>query len=371
MKPMKPIHKLRRLWILLAFPVSFALTVLAARMNSFAEWYAGTVYPAISLAINHMTSHAKFSVGEIFVYFLIIFLIISIVRLIMRIIRGKGRRGYTTGKFFVNILCATGVLLMLFTVDCGINYYRVPFSQSCGLTVKPSKKSELVQLCKSLAGDSNTLRKKVSADRLSVMKLHMGSFSQNAEEARKCMDSLSRQYHMLSPGYSAPKPVLASKLMSECNITGMFFPYTFEANVNTDVPDYTIPFTMCHELSHLRGFMREDEANFIAYLACEDSSDADFRYSGAASAFTYASNALYSADATKANVVFSGLSSGVKKDLQANTDYWNNFKGPAAKASNSVNNRYLKANNQSDGVQSYGRMVDLLLALQRSKKSTK
>jgi FlaA1/EpsC-like NDP-sugar epimerase len=143
---MKPIHKLRRLWILLAFPVSFALTALAAHMNGFAEWYAGTVYPAISLAINHMTSHAQFSVGEIFVYFLVILLIISIVRLIVRIILRKGRRSYTAGKFFVNILCAASVLLMLFTVDCGINYYRVPFSQSCGLTVKPSKESELVQL---------------------------------------------------------------------------------------------------------------------------------------------------------------------------------------------------------------------------------
>lgn len=34
--------------------------------------------------------------------------------------------------------------------------------------------------------------------------------------------------------------------------------------------------------------------------------------------------------------------------------------------SNSVNNTYLKANGQEDGVKSYGRMVDLLLAEYRS-----
>ena len=46
------------------------------------------------------------------------------------------------------------------------------------------------------------------------------------------------------------------------------------------MPYYNIPHTICHELSHLKGFMREDEANFIGYLACIGSDSPDFRYSG-------------------------------------------------------------------------------------------
>jgi hypothetical protein len=42
--------------------------------------------------------------------------------------------------------------------------------------------------------------------------------------------------------------------------------------------------------------------------------------------------------------------------------YWRDFEGPAAEISETVNNTYLKANAQSDGTCSYGRMVDLLLA---------
>ena len=57
--------------------------------------------------------------------------------------------------------------------------------------------------------------------------------------------------------------------MSRTEITGIFIPFTMEANVNVDIPDYSLGSTMCHELAHLHGFIREDEANYISYLACK------------------------------------------------------------------------------------------------------
>ena len=62
------------------------------------------------------------------------------------------------------------------------------------------------------------------------------------------------------------------------------------------MPYYNIPHTICHELSHLKGFMREDEANFIGYLACIGSDSPDFRYSGYLTGWVYAGNALAKAD---------------------------------------------------------------------------
>lgn len=60
--------------------------------------------------------------------------------------------------------------------------------------------------------------------------------------------------------------------------------------------DVLIPVTMCHELSHLSGYMREDEANFIAFLACLQSDDPEFRYSGVYLASVHAMNALLTVD---------------------------------------------------------------------------
>lgn len=366
---MKSVFRLRRLWLLLTFPASFFLLFLASRWEGFAETYATTVYPALSLFGNHVTGIAPFSIGEALVYLLAVLFLFAAVRFTVRLIRGKGRRGNIAGRFFVNLFCLAGVLLFSFTVNCGINYHRSTFAETSGLTVKESSEAELVSLCKSLAADSNRLRQEVKTDGNSVMELRADGYGRVAEEARTAYDRLQPDYPLLRAGYSAPKPVASSRLMSKFNITGIFFPFTFEANVNTDVPEYTIPFTMCHELTHLRGFMREDEANFAAYLACEKSADADFQYSGAAMAFTYASNALFAADAKTAGTVYAALSDGVRRDLRFNSEYWDKFKGPAAEVSQKANNSYLKANAQPDGVQSYGRMVDLLLALQRARSA--
>lgn len=366
---MKSILKLRRLWILLTFPAAFALIYFASGHEMFAEWYANSIYPVISRLGNRISGIFPFSVGEILVYLFIILIPMVFIRFLIRFIKQRNCWKEITLKFCINLACFTGIVFFLFAVNCGINYYRSAFAQTSRLEIKQSTKTELIRLCKNLASDSNTFRAQVKTDKQQVMQFSARNFSQNAETAQKAFDSLSKDYPLLRSGYSAPKPVAASKLMSQCNITGIFFPFTFEANVNTDVPEYTIPFTMCHELSHLRGFMREDEANFIGYLACEKSTSSDFRYSGAVMAFTYASNALDSADTNAANAVFAQLSDGVRKDIQFNNEYWDQFKGPVASAADSVNNSYLKANDQKDGVQSYGRMVDLLLALQRAKES--
>ena len=124
---------------------------------------------------------------------------------------------------------------------------------------------------------------------------------------------------------------------------------------------------MCHELSHLRGFMREDEANFIGYLAFRQSESAEFQYSGVMLALVHSMNSLYSVDQDAFFALAQQYSPGVAMDFQYNNLYWQQFEGAVAEVSSKVNDSYLKANFQSDGVQSYGRMVDLLLADYRSR----
>ena len=358
-----------RLWLLALYPASFALTALARADAGFAEWYAaGGPYTALSRTVNRLTSLTPFSVAEAAVCAFLAAAVFFALRFAVRMVRRKGRRAATAGRFLLNLACLAGVLLFLFTLACGINYSRYPFARTCGLKVQPSSKAELTALCRSLADDADRQRAGLKTDAHSVMELGT-DFPQTARTAQKALDALEADYPFLRSGYGAPKPVFFSRALSRCNVTGMFFPFTFEANVNTDVPDYTIPATMCHELTHLRGYMREEEANFVSYLACRKSGSRAFRYSGDMLAFVYASNALYSADAGAADAVLAGLSVGVRRDLAAGSAYWRQFAGPVADVSESVNDRYLKANRQSEGVKSYGRMVDLLLALQRKEKT--
>ena len=52
-----------------------------------------------------------------------------------------------------------------------------------------------------------------------------------------------------------------------------------------------------------------------------------------------------------------------KEEFQENNEYWDQYEGKVAEVSNQVNDTYLKLNDQKDGVQSYGRVVDLMLAM--------
>ena len=72
--------------------------------------------------------------------------------------------------------------------------------------------------------------------------------------------------------------------------------WTAESVGSSDVVDSHIPFNIAHETAHGLGIGPEAECNFAAWLACKDSEDVRFRYSGWLLAYIYASNALYSAD---------------------------------------------------------------------------
>ena len=162
-----------------------------------------------------------------------------------------------------------------------------------------------------------------------------------------------------------PKAVFLSPLLSRVGITGIYFPFTGEPNVNTTLPDVELPFSAAHEVAHQRGFAREDEANYVGYLACRLHPDADFRYSGLLAASHYALAALHEVDPTAASRVQAGRSAAVLRDEAAIRAWMERYRGRANEVGRRVNDTYLKAQGQAEGVRSYGRMVDLLLAERR------
>ncbi|MDU1882260.1 MAG: DUF3810 family protein, partial [Eggerthella sp.] len=243
---------------------------------------------------------------------------------------------------------------------------RCIYCGRCEEVCPAQRQEELVALTATLADELGQARAQLGDD-ANLFDAEPGQFEQYAQESVEAMRKLAEQYPVLDrPLYSPPKPVLASELMSCANIGGMFFPFTMESNINVDNPFFVVPWTMTHELAHQCGFMREDEANFIAYLACKQSDDALMRYSGYLLAYDNAVSALRKVDPEAAKAIGSGLSAAVRRDLAQRAEHWAQYEGPVQDVSNAANDTYLKANNQADGMRSYGRMVDLLLAEQRA-----
>jgi hypothetical protein len=136
--------------------------------------------------------------------------------------------------------------------------------------------------------------------------------------------------------------------------------------VNATLPDWEIPFTSAHELAHQRGFAREDEANYVGYLACRAHPDRDFQYSGTFRAALYALSALAQVDRSSYGLLRGRVTAPQSRDLAALAAWHRRYESRLGEVQERVNDAYLKTQGQADGVRSYGRMVDLLLAERRA-----
>lgn len=327
-----------------------ALLLWAARkVPGFAEWYSSTIYPILVTVIGGFYGLAPVSVVEWMLYGLVILLFYLLIR-----------NRNNPVRILKHYSLIAGVLLFLYASCCGINYYRIPFSsyyiydmQSGQNGTQETKTTSLRALCGWLTEEVNR-----TYGELDNSEDH---FVNMQEKGITAMRRLAEQYPSLDGYYPRPKPVMVSEILSIQQCSGVYSPFTIEANYNKDMVAYNIPHTICHEMSHLRGFMREDEANFIGYLACLKSEDADFRYSGYLLGWIYAGNALAKVDMDEYTRLHGLLRPEVREELEENSEFWARYEGEVSEAQEKVNDAYLKVNGQAEGVLTYGRVVDLML----------
>lgn len=346
------------------------LLVAVARMNPqlTERWFSRGFYPLVARTWGAATSLLPFSLVELGIALAVVAVPILILAGVVTLLSGSAweRRARGVGRFWrrlplwvLKVIC---LLISLFILFCGLNYYRPTYTEMSGLSVRESSVDELAALCTELTERANALSAQMPRDATGAMVL-----SQNVHtlflQTRDAFGKLAVEQPELLPDFPImPKPVVASKVMSMGQITGVFCPVTFESNVNVDAPPYLLASTACHELAHTRGFMREDEANFLGYLACVKSGTPELEYSGVMLALLHVQNSLGATDVETFRAAWELSNEQVRRDFAYNNEYWARYEGLAAEVTTTVNDAYLKLNNQTDGVQSYGRMVDLLLA---------
>lgn len=370
MSKVKTIIKYKRIWIFFLLPFSLVLYRLTKQFPTIAEYiFARGIYKLIATIISFITGLLPFSVAELLVIGLPILIVICMVLFIRQMISQKERRNEVALKGILNLICCISILFFIYTILCGINYNRYSITYYTNLEVRDSSVDELYQLCKGLARQANDLRAEINeVDENGALRSTVSN-RKLARKSQQAYKKLGKEYGVFKVLATKPKPIILSHLLSYTEITGIYFPFTVEANVNVDISDFMIPVTMCHELAHLYGFMREDEANYIAYLACMASDDVEFMYSGVMLSLINAMNQLYDYNIELYSEIRNTYSREIRMDLSANNEYWSQFENSVVSTiSNQVNDAYLKANNQTDGTNSYGRMVDLLLAQQRKYK---
>ena len=240
-------------------------------------------------------------------------------------------------------------------------YYASSFTQRSGLEVGAYSVEELAAVTEHFAQRTAGLAAQVPRDG----ELHFAAdILQSFRETSGLYQELTREFPCLSMEPVEAKPMyLFSRFQSVLGFTGMYFPFTGEANVNIDAPACLVPATIAHELAHQRMVASELEANFVGIAACVSCEDVVFQYSGCLMGLIQLCNALHSVAPDRWYAIAEEyFTPELAADWRDNNAYWAALASPVEDAAEGVYDSFLKRNGQELGIRSYGACVDLLVA---------
>lgn len=334
--------------------VAYILSIFAKQTPAIVErFYSQGFYKVYSQVVSTITGLVPVSIAELL-------LLIGLPALCIWTVIMLVKKRINWQRVVSGLLTLVCCVYLLFQVGWAYNYHRLPYATIAGLHTQPVETDTLEELVAELAQQANQLRGELMEGEQPFA--IVGPRQQVMRQVNEAYQNAQVKYPWLSGHYGAPKMALLSTPLAYLNIAGIFLPFTIEAHVNAREADVMLAATAMHEAAHLRGFAREDEANYIAYIVCMESDDVYVQYSGTLLALTYAGNALADADRARYSDVYSTYDAGVISDLREYHLNWKPYKGKVAEVQDQINDAYLKANDQADGIKSYGRMIDLMIA---------
>lgn len=371
-----------------------ALNVAAWMSVEFSDWYIQYIFPVWLNTYARLTSLIPISIGEIMLAMAVIITLFGIGFFAFNLVcKGKYKRALKGfGTFYVWTALAVCYIM---TLNCFILYHGSSFSEKYMLHVNDSdmlvagiSDNAVLQVCavryemtsenaytkKELATLRDYLVKKCNALAEEIDRDDSGCAYYDGdliEASRQAMMKLGEDYEQLAGFYVRPKYLTCSEFFSQQNIMGYYFPFSMEANINSIMHITNVAPTVCHELAHTKGFIYEDDANMIGFLACINSDDTFLQYCGYLSVLNYVNNEFYES-IDKNTTVYKchvRISDTVADDnIFLTRESWQAVEKKAViktstvkKVSNSLMETSLKLNGVEEGMLQYNGVVGLLL----------
>jgi hypothetical protein len=318
--------------------------------------YSNLFFPGFGRFLRTMTGWLPFSFGDIIYLAAGLWLLWKCIIIIKMLIKKQiGRKTLVQGLKKIIIIGLW--IYIIFNLFWGLNYNRKGISYQLHFTSLKYDSTDLKKIVVLLLQKVNNSKQTLVADRIP----YPGN-SELFSRAGKCYVSAAALYPFLHYSPAAVKSSLFSEWGNYMGFTGYYNPFSGEAQVNTTVPKFILPYTICHEMAHQLGYAKEDEANFVGYLAASASNDPLFYYSTYLDLFLYASRELAFRDRFFASAAFQELSPEVKNDLKEWRDFLKRHQSFVEPMISWAYTKYLKANQQPRGLRTYSEVVANLIA---------
>ncbi len=351
----------KNFWVFIPLVIAAAMYFLLPLAPGFTEYVCSRgLFKVITVPLGFLSSLVPISLTELLVVLAVPLLIFLIVLLIVKLKKSKSR-GKTllrAGKIVMGTLSCASLMYMI----ChGANFYRYPIERIMELDTSQKTADDLYNACVRLAKGAAKARAELGISEEERFVFTESDFEE-LSRTNNGYKPIEKEYPFLWSSSLRQKPVMLSEAWSYTGITGMYFPFFVESNVNVAQPDYSIPYTAAHESAHARGIAFENECNFLAFLSCINSEYPEFRYSGYMEAFKYCSNDLLSYDAELWAETRQYCTSGMILDFTELNDYIDDHEGEVMDVSEEINDTFISVQGVPEGVFSYDRVTELILA---------
>ena len=357
-RPQSSIVKKRIIVIAILAVVYLLLQWLEGYPLIIERYYSTGLYPIICHIFHPIFNLFPFSVGDILYLVAIGFIVYYIVKLISLIFKKQFK---PAALLTLGIIITLQIATLSFYFLWGLNYFRPSAGERLKLADSDYTTQQLYTLTQMAIDSANATRARVTpAD------LQQGNKAiiQTAIKAVKVMSDSSKNFSTYSPDI---KLSLFTPVINYLGTSGYYNPYTTESQINYQMPVFLRPFVACHEMSHQMGYGAEDEANFVGFLIGIKSNDRLLRYSAWHELVDECMGDLHMRDSTLQLQLKKRVLPQVHLDFVAERNYWLSHESPIDVISSLFYNDFLKANNQPHGLQTYNRMVRLVMSWERER----
>jgi len=314
--------------------------------------YSAYIYPPVSFMLRFITCWIPFSLGDVLYGLSAVWLVVKLFQFF--------RRKPTWRKFFLslrNLAVKCLWVYLIFLVFWGLNYYRYGIGYKLQLYPDAYSTEDLRSVTAQLRDGLNKNKRLMDS-----LQFHYADDKTVFKQAIQLYNSAKKNYPYLNYNPPDVKKMIFSNIGNYSGFLGYYNPFTGEAQVNTKVPAFTMPFTTCHEIGHQLGYASESEASFVGYLVIRSNNLPVFNYSAYFELFGFANSELYSRDSVAARQNVKFLDTAVRKDYAEYRQYLKDYKNPVEPLLTILYGNYLKVHNQPKGINSYDEVVAWVIA---------
>lgn len=320
------------------------------------NFYSQGLYPFIAISSRWLSGLFGFSIGDVLYVIILAYLPVILYK------RAKYWLHHPI-EFLRSVFSVIAILLIVFYTSWGLNYYRLPIEKNLHFSTEYSQE-ELEVWVEDLIQKTNELHFSITRD--SSVKVTLNSNTSEIYKGAvlgfKGATLPIKNIHYPSPSI---KNSLLSTPLSYMGYGGYFNPFTHEAQVNNKIPSFRLPSISCHEIAHQLGYASESETNFIGFLVASKHTDIYFRYSAYHSMLSYGLMEIKKTNPSAFDAYLKKINPAVLDNYRELSEFWISYENPLEPLFKWGFDSYLKINNQSEGIQSYNRVVGLLIGYER------